>query len=307
VARKVDWPGLGTVLARVDPRYLFLGWILSLPVYLGLALRWQIFLRQQAIRLPFRTVFSLTWAGQFFNSLLPGSSGGDVVKIYQLCRREPQRKAMAAATVIADRLVALFALVVLAAGGLVMQPAPLRLLAAADWPVKTLLIVGGILALGLVVALKVARPTAAFAQLGRLLAACRDALRFNSWLSLAIAMGFAVHLLNFVVIYFFARALGIPITYVQVVVMMSVILFLVLMPVTINGHGLRELLLIAYFGYLSIAVPVGTAGVKEVAVALSLLMVANDLLWSLPGGLWYFLTVRNAPPHLASGTQTAEA
>ena len=69
-----------------------------------LALRWRIFLRQQGLELPFSTIFSLTWAGQFFNSVLPGSTGGDVVKIYQLCRLAPDRKAAAAATVVVDRL-----------------------------------------------------------------------------------------------------------------------------------------------------------------------------------------------------------
>jgi hypothetical protein len=31
------------------------------------------------------------------------------------------------------------------------------------------------------------------------------------------------------------------------------------------------------------------SGVREIAIAFSLVMVANDLLWSLPGGVWYLM------------------
>ena len=60
-----------------------------------------------------------------------------------------------------------------------------------------------------------------------------------------------------------------------------------MMPVTVNGHGLREVLLIFYFTYFHIALTgYAEVGVKETVVALSVLLVANDLLWALPSGLW---------------------
>lgn len=120
-------------------------------------------------------------------------------------------------------------------------------------------------------------------------------LKFN--LLGAVFLAFAIHLLNFLTIYLFARALHIPISYGQVLLMMPVVLFLVLLPVTINGHGLREVLLIGYFGYLGITAA-GTSGaqVRETAVALSLLAVANDLFWSAPGGLIYLIYFGNRRP-----------
>jgi hypothetical protein len=67
------------------------------------------------------------------------------------------------------------------------------------------------------------------------------------------------------------------------------------LPITINGHGLRELLLIAYFTQLGVNLGARTdISVREVAVAFSLLMVANDLLWSLPGGWQYLMRFRGA-------------
>jgi uncharacterized protein (TIRG00374 family) len=104
IARKVDWHRLSLILGRVDVPSLLGASLLTGLLIVGLALRWRIFLEQQNIVLPFGTVLGLTWAGQFFNSLLPGSTGGDVFKIYQVCRLAHDRKARAAATVLADRL-----------------------------------------------------------------------------------------------------------------------------------------------------------------------------------------------------------
>lgn len=88
---------------------------------------------------------------------------------------------------------------------------------------------------------------------------------------------------------------------------MPVILFVVLLPITINGHGLRELLLIGYFGYMGIVLQ-GDAqsGVQGIALALSLLVVGNDLLWALPGGVWYLLWFR-APPMPLNPAETMDA
>jgi len=66
-----------------------------------------------------------------------------------------------------------------------------------------------------------------------------------------------------------------------------------MLPVTVNGHGLRELVLIYYFRALHIVPASGTGtGAAEAVVSLSILMVANELLWSLPGGIVYMARFR---------------
>jgi hypothetical protein len=64
-------------------------------------------------------------------------------------------------------------------------------------------------------------------------------------------------------------------------------------PLTINGHGLREVVLLYYLRTLDILPASCSAnGAAEVVVSLSLLMVANELLWSLPGGILYMARFR---------------
>ena len=71
-----------------------------------------------------------------------------------------------------------------------------------------------------------------------------------------------------------------------------VVLFVVLLPLSINGHGLRELVMIGYFRFFR----VGPDPVLA-AVALSLTYVATDFITALPGGIIYLLLPRPDPSH----------
>lgn len=81
--------------------------------------RWYLLVR--ALDLPFsgRGAVRLGLVGYYYNSFLPGSVGGDLVKAFFIARGRPDRKAAAVATVAADRLIGLFGLIlyVAAVGG----------------------------------------------------------------------------------------------------------------------------------------------------------------------------------------------
>jgi len=301
VLRKLDWTRLGEVLTRVNVGWAVSGWALSALLIAGLALRWRIFLRQQGIALPFTTILSLTWAGQFFNSVMPGSTGGDVVKIYRICQLAPGRKAAAVATIFVDRLTAFLVLAVLAGVAFVINPAPLGVLLTHS--LSTRVMAGWLLASLAVVAAAVwligrfLRSTHWGGRLARTFAAARNHLSFNRGLLAAVLLAAALHLLNILIAYLFARALGISLTYLQVLLIVPVVAFFVMLPVTINGHGLRELLLIAYFTQMGVALSGRSGnGVREIAIAWSLLLVTNDLLWSMPGGVWYLARFKSTAP-----------
>lgn len=78
--------------------------------------RWHMLVR--ALDLPFtrREAFRLGWIGMFFNLVIPGAVGGDVVKGAYIARQQ-HHKAKAIASVIIDRLVGLIGLFVLAVVG----------------------------------------------------------------------------------------------------------------------------------------------------------------------------------------------
>lgn len=258
-------------------------------------------MQQQRVEVRFSTLFGLAWAGQFFNSILPGSTGGDVVKIYQLCRVVPERKAAAAASILADRLSALIVLVGFAATSFLLEPVPLQSVLRERLGIQSMfLTVAGLLVAGVLTGFLLwlfLRRTSFAARIRRVLAGVRQCFSWNARLVGAFGLALALHTVNFSIVFLFARSLGLTMSYGQTLLMMPVILFLVMIPITINGHGLREVLLIAYLSAMNVTVASHPEfKTLDTAVALSLLTVANDLLWSVPGGLWYLTKFRTAQP-----------
>src|SRR3954453_5822231 len=84
--------------------------IAYLTVELAAAIRWQILLRVQQIRLSLPRISGLFLIGMFYNQFLPGGTGGDIVKSYLLLK-ETDKKAGALLAVVFDRLIGLVALV----------------------------------------------------------------------------------------------------------------------------------------------------------------------------------------------------
>lgn len=301
---KLDWAGLGRIFAAADWR-LFVVVLLASPLLVVLlAWRLQLLLRTQQIKLPLVALLRMTWAGQFFNIFLPGTTGGDVFKLYQIGRLAPQAHTAGAAAVVLDRLLALLALVVLAVGAFMAEPAPvLQLLhqGVAVSRVAALVVLGLLITAGAVFLLRarLQRGEGLLARLliavGKVFAVVRRGLRINRLTATAAGLALATHCGNFFAVFLLARALHIEITFLQTMLMMPVVLLVIMLPVTINGHGLREIVMIGYFELMHIGVGPALASGREMAVALSLVFVANDLCCALPGGIWHLLFPSPAP------------
>ncbi len=76
-------------------------------------LRWHLFLKMLHVEVKLREVTSLFFIGAFFNQFLPGTTGGDVVRVLYLMRDHPEHKTAGFLSVAIDRLLAVLALVVL--------------------------------------------------------------------------------------------------------------------------------------------------------------------------------------------------
>jgi uncharacterized protein (TIRG00374 family) len=104
--------GINRMLREADWTYLALA-IAVLPViYLLTSYRWHVLLEAQGIRIGMGRTFVINMVGAFYNSFMPGSTGGDVVKAYYAAKNTPH-KTRAVLTVIVDRIVGLLALLIL--------------------------------------------------------------------------------------------------------------------------------------------------------------------------------------------------
>ncbi len=93
-------------------KILFILVVIIVPIA---TFRWWLLLRAQNIELPIGRSFLLTWIGNFFNTTLPGSVSGDVVKgFYVIKANQSSEKTKAFMTLLIDRFTGLFGLIVMA-------------------------------------------------------------------------------------------------------------------------------------------------------------------------------------------------
>src|SRR5437667_10815959 len=94
---------MAVALRTADYRWVGAGILAYLIVEIAAAIRWQILLKVQKIRLSMPRVAGLFLIGMFYNQFLPGGTGGDIIKSY-LILKETDTKAGALLAVVCDRL-----------------------------------------------------------------------------------------------------------------------------------------------------------------------------------------------------------
>ncbi len=102
---------MAVALRMADYRWIGAAVLAYVVVMAAAALRWNVLLKVQGIRLGGRRVSALFMIGMFFNQFLPGGTGGDIVKTYLLVKETPGKMTGALLAVLFDRIVGLVALV----------------------------------------------------------------------------------------------------------------------------------------------------------------------------------------------------
>jgi uncharacterized protein (TIRG00374 family) len=105
-------PGVLTMLSRANPAYLWTAVFIFPVVFLITSYRWQRLLRAVEIPLTFSRTFALNMVGSFYNTFMPGSTGGDLLKAYYAAK-QTQYRTRAVVSVLVDRVIGLLALVIL--------------------------------------------------------------------------------------------------------------------------------------------------------------------------------------------------
>lgn len=112
-SRMIDFKLLSTVL--FNPLNLSLGLIFLAASATLCAGRWYLLVRAQGLHMSFKNIFSLTMIGSFFNTFMPGSVGGDLIKAWYVAGQEPKQKTRAIFTVLLDRVIGLSVIIFYAA------------------------------------------------------------------------------------------------------------------------------------------------------------------------------------------------
>jgi uncharacterized membrane protein YbhN (UPF0104 family) len=279
---KVGWRETWETLRQADARYLLLAWGIYLFSMAVRAYRWQVLLRIQNLPTPMSRLISLYFIGTFFNSVLPTGFGGDVVRMYELTK-ESKHGTESVSTVLVDRLCGFVVLFVMA---LLALPFSYRLIPPAVSVVIVGITVLTLAGIGLALSDTVWGWLVALPLLKRLLASprvvhFRVSIRANRTWSIggALVASLAFNVLLMVMNYVIAVALGIHISPWYFLIFIPIISFLLTLPVSFSGLGVRE------GGYILLF---GQAGVpSSLAFAMSLCVYAVAVATGLIGGLLY--------------------
>jgi glycosyltransferase 2 family protein len=251
--------------------------------------RWRVLLHAQQVRVSTLTLSESFWVAMFFNNFLPSNIGGDVVRIADTARPAGSRT-VATMVVLVDRVLGLFALLSVGALGALAARA-----AGIDLPGTIWLAAAAVAALGvclllfvlpvppelLLRPLRVMRHPWLDAKAGML----EDILaRFRQHRPALLSALAGAVVVQLVIVAFYALtawSLSVPLPWVMAGVLVPVAMAVQMIPISINGFGVRE----AVFAFFFVQFGLG----REAAVAVSLLGTLLVMLFSLGGGALFLV------------------
>ena len=113
VCRGQNWQELRRSLGQMSLWYFALSLFVYAAAQLIIAYRWSVLLRAQGIHINILAVFRLHYLGLFYNNVMPGSVGGDLLKAWYVTKHT-HRRLEGALSVFVDRFIGLFGTLLMA-------------------------------------------------------------------------------------------------------------------------------------------------------------------------------------------------
>lgn len=289
-ARRSD---MVAALSRADIFWLFLAIISAGACEFFGIVRWQLFLKMLHLQVPLPETARLFFIGAFFNQFLPGTTGGDVVRVLYLMREHPEHRTAGLLSVAVDRLLAVLVLVAMGLAFAWGRSEWFAQTAMVGNTMKIFAIVLFVMAIGLVASFVLTKrhlverlPARmpfrdALVKLSKLWQLCienrREAL-LGAFYTIPMLLTF------FSAFYFVARAFTPKVDFVDMMSIMPLVTAVSSLPISLNGIGVREAMLDELLHNLC-----GVA--KGTGMLVSITGMVVYLLWGLPGG-WFYLSRR---------------
>lgn len=113
VLRGQDWRELAGVFQSLSPWYFGLSLIVFAIAQVIISVRWWLLLRAQSIHIELWAAVRLFYLGLFYNNVMPGAVGGDLLKAWYVTKHTDKRLA-GALSVFVDRVIGLAGTLLLA-------------------------------------------------------------------------------------------------------------------------------------------------------------------------------------------------
>ncbi len=288
ILSRINFNQILDVLFNAHLGLLTCAWSLTFIGAFLTASRWRILLSAQEVFTTTRHLIACWMTACFFNQFLPSTIGGDVIRVYDSWKMGAT-KLGAAAVIGVDRLLGLFSLMIFGVIALYLSSLLLE-----QHPEIRMLVIGAAIGLGMIAAW-IFIPSKSIDSIvdkfiGVLPTKVKNiGIKFQSALTVyrgrtgMLVKGLilsALLQLNVIFFYFLiGSALDLPITFLDYMLIIPVANVVLLLPITINGVGLREgifILLLSAFG-----IPIATS------IAFAWASFALFTLYGLLGGIVY--------------------
>jgi uncharacterized protein (TIRG00374 family) len=282
---RTDYTAIYESLINANLSYLLLA---LLTLFLGKIFsgyRWQILLLAQDIKIPLKSLIASLFVGQFFNSFLPTTIGGDAIRAYDTAIASKEA-AKSATTVFMDRFIGVLALVLLA---VVALPVASLLGEDVDYyliPVLSIFLVC-LIGLAVVFSNSLVRRLSDFARRMKLTQVADQMQKIYSsiremkgdpqtlWIAFTISLLLQINVVIFH--YFISLSLNLDVPIIYYFIIVPVTLTILIVPFSINGIGLREGIFVFLLAGLGVS--------PSEAIALSLLSFILLLTQAVIGGI----------------------
>jgi uncharacterized protein (TIRG00374 family) len=284
---KIDIGQTADQLASSNVLYVVLGALIFIATFVPMAWRWHVLLESKGIHEPFSWLTKMYLVGYAASQVLPTGVGGDAVRIVEHARRRRTAKGEVAGAVLMERVVGSAALLFVAAVGIALAAGRYDNMGLVLWieiPCVAVLVVAGLLLYS--------RRTNAFLQehifplgsrlrLHRPLSVVWTALHGYRWQRRAIATAFlitvGVQVVRMFSIWLCGEAVGIDVSPLVYVILGPILFLVTMVPVTVNGLGVRESFFVLFLGRFDVS--------SDAAFAVGFLFFAITIAAALPGGI----------------------
>jgi len=286
----LDWrPGLTSSFRQLGPWAVLAGLgAFVFGIFLSVV-RWWRLLTVAGCGTRLWAVFRLTYLGLFFNLIVPGLTGGDLVKVVLVVREHPEKRADAFASAVVDRVLGLVGLllmaslvVVFAGESLAALRAPVLLMAAAAF--LGLYLVVHPVPRRLVRLDRWIRKLPHGEKLERLDRAARLFATRPGTLAFGVAISVVDHLFNALGIYVMARAMGSALSFGGTLCTVSISSVVSAVPLAPGGLGVEEAAYAWLFALLGATAALGFAVGLMKRACFTLIGLAGGLFLLAPGG-----------------------
>ena len=284
--RKVDFNEFGATLRNARLDYLLAGFAFLWLGHYMCIFRWRMLMRPIMPVLSLTDLFAIYCIGLFFNLTFPTVVGGDVVKMYY-AGKPSKRFAESFAATFLDRDAGMLAMMIIACAATLVHP-----MSVPGIPV-------GMIIWGATIAFLLANLAIFTPSLHRMLTGflhrihlSRMAGRIDTISNAFQVMGkhpgvlinsLAISLVNQIVAisisWILALGLRIDVPLLYFLVLIPVVTLISMIPISLNGMGLREYAFLSLFGAIGVD--------REAAIALGLLSSVTVFLSAVPGSVIY--------------------